>query len=426
MLKKEAKSGQRNLFGGAAVYLLGNIIAAAIPFFLLPILTRVLLPSEFGEVALFQLVFTAIIAMIGLSIDGAAGRKFFDKGMSSTEMSAFIVSALQLSIFSTIIILMVIAIFGSWLSLVIGIPTMWIYLAALTAFATMLIRIRLNQWQVRGSAYRFIGLQVITSSLNFGGSILLVVTLLRGAEGRIEAQVVSVLTVAVLAAISLSKSGLLGRPNWRPDYMHEILLFGAPLIPHVLGAFLIFSFDRLLISSKVGLTEAGIYMVAVQIAIVVGMAFDSLNNAYVPWLYEKLSSDDRSQSTLSVRNTYKAFGIISIAAVILFMAVPSITDWVTGEKFKGAGELARFLVVGQIVNGMYQLISNYLLFNRRTKVIAATTIVVGAMHVALILLLIPVWGALGASIAFFATMTIRFFATWILAIRVGALPRLIT
>lgn len=46
----------RKLFGNAAIYLGANILNAGIPFLLLPILTRVLTPADYGIVAMFSVV----------------------------------------------------------------------------------------------------------------------------------------------------------------------------------------------------------------------------------------------------------------------------------------------------------------------------------------------------------------------------------
>lgn len=63
---------------GSAVYLFSNILNAAIPFALLPILTRYLSPAEYGEVAMFNTLLGALGAFVGLNVVGAAGRKYFD------------------------------------------------------------------------------------------------------------------------------------------------------------------------------------------------------------------------------------------------------------------------------------------------------------------------------------------------------------
>lgn len=54
----------RKLFGNAAIYLGANILNAGIPFLLLPILTHVLTPADYGIVAMFSVVVSILGAFI--------------------------------------------------------------------------------------------------------------------------------------------------------------------------------------------------------------------------------------------------------------------------------------------------------------------------------------------------------------------------
>ena len=94
----------KSLIGNTAIYLFSNILNAAIPFFLLPILTRYLTPAEYGVVGMFQMVLAIFAAFTGLSVHGAANRKYFDRD-EGLDLSAFIASCVQIVIFSTLIVL---------------------------------------------------------------------------------------------------------------------------------------------------------------------------------------------------------------------------------------------------------------------------------------------------------------------------------
>ena len=59
-----AKLKSNTFLAGSAVYLFSNILNAAIPFALLPVLTRYLTPEEYGEVAMFQTLLGALMAFI--------------------------------------------------------------------------------------------------------------------------------------------------------------------------------------------------------------------------------------------------------------------------------------------------------------------------------------------------------------------------
>ena len=68
----------KRLVNSTATYTLANVINSAIPFLLLPVLTRVLAPAEYGVVTMFATVVSVLTAFTGLSIHGAVSVRHFD------------------------------------------------------------------------------------------------------------------------------------------------------------------------------------------------------------------------------------------------------------------------------------------------------------------------------------------------------------
>ena len=162
--------------------------------------------------------------------------------------------------------------------------------AVIAAACSALVSIRLGQWQVQKQALKFGTLQLSQSLVNMLLSLLFVVVMLKGAEGRINAQVITASIFLCISLILLNKDRLLKVFVWRKDYIQEALKFGIPLIPHIAGGFLLTTFDRFVINREIGLAEAGIYMVAIQLTGAIRIVFDAINKAR-PWLFEKLKNN---------------------------------------------------------------------------------------------------------------------------------------
>ena len=60
-----------SLFQSAFIYTLTRAINSAIPFFLMPVLTRYLTPVDYGIVAMFGVLLSFVASFTGLSIHGA-------------------------------------------------------------------------------------------------------------------------------------------------------------------------------------------------------------------------------------------------------------------------------------------------------------------------------------------------------------------
>ena len=245
--------------------------------------------------AMFQTLLGALNAFIGLSLHGAAGRKFYDGKLAENDLREFIGSCLQILMLTSLFSLCVLVAFSRPFSELLGLDLHWLLLAVLATSGTVLIQIRLGQWQVRNKAKYFGAMQVSKSFLNFGISLLLVVFFSKGSDGRIAAQVLVAGIFSLVALWLLNKDKLLSFFVWRPDFVREALRFGVPLIPHVGGMFLLTTVDRFVINSELGLAQAGVYMVAVQFGMAISLVFDAINRAYVPWLFERLKRNNEEE-----------------------------------------------------------------------------------------------------------------------------------
>lgn len=407
---------------GAGVYLVSNILNAVIPFILLPILTRYLTPSEYGEVAMFQVLLGALGAFVGVVFVGAANRKNYDSNLDKEELAEFIGSCIQLIAMFSIVVFLVLFIFqrqfSEWLSL----KPSYVLFAVLVASFSAIINIRLGQWQVKKQAVKYGALQISQSLLNMIFSLILVVVLLKGAEGRINTQIIVSSVFLVIALYLLKKDNLLKIFTWRKDYLAEALKFGMPLMPHIAGGFLLVSVDRIVINREIGLAEAGIYMVAVQLTAAVGIVFDAINKAYVPWLFEQLKADQLAQKQKIVKLTYAWFILIVLGAMLGFVVGPPLVVFIAGEQYAQAGKVVGWLALGQGFKGMYLMVTNYIFYSKRTGLLSIASISSGILNLILLIVLVRIFGLEGAAIAFATSMGIRFLLTWWIAQKRHPMP----
>lgn len=404
-----------------ATYAVANLLSAIVPFLLLPILTRYLTPAEYGQVALFQSLTAGLSAFVSLSVHGAANRKFYDQTTSHHDMREFIGACLQIVSFSTILMVCLLLMVRGQLSTLAGLDE-WLLIGSLaTAAAGFVINLRLGQWQVRKKASCYAGFQVSQAAASFLIAIAAVVFLGLKAEGRIGSLLLTALLFAGLALVSLRRENLLGY-SWRPDYLKEALAFGIPLMPHVVGNFLLGMADRLFINEELGQGAVGIYVVAAQITLVMAMLSDAINKAYVPWLFERLSRDIAAEKKQIVKYTYLYFlGALLIAG---FMAAigPVAVALLAGDGYEAAAPLIGWLALGQAFAGMYLMVTNYAFYAKQTGRLSLTTISMGAVNLLLILSLLPLFGLTGAAIAYCSAMGLRFLFTWWLAQKCHPMP----
>jgi O-antigen/teichoic acid export membrane protein len=395
----------------ALIYLTANVANAAIPFLLMPVLTRVLTPADYGLVAMFTLFVTLAGAFTGLSMHGAVAVRFFQR--DEQQFARYLGACLRILVIATAAALVVIAVGAPWFESLTQLPRSWLFAAILVASANVVISIRLSLWQMRQQAAKFGAFQVGQGLLNMGLSLVFVLALGMAWQGRALAQLFVSVGFMLLAFWWL-RGGQVARPQGSHD-TRDILKFGVPLIPHVAGSLAIGLADRFMIANMLDVAQAGLYTVALQIGMGMGLLTESFNRVYAPWLMAALSRPDAARDLRIVRGTYSYFLIVTVLALALGLIAPWLLGIIVGPAFQAAAPLILYIAMGFAFGGMYYMVTNYVFYASRTARLAMVTLAAGACNVALTWCLIKRNGAIGAAQAFMISQALLFVGTWWLA-----------
>jgi O-antigen/teichoic acid export membrane protein len=406
----------KTVLGSASIYLGANIANAAISFLLLPIFTRVLNPTEYGTVAMFWAVCTFLQAFTGLNIHGAVSVEFFkgDKGAFPT----YVGSCMSILGASTVAAIVVVLAASPWLSKISDLSVGWLVLAVLVGCTQFLTLTRLSIWQSASKPVRYGIFQVIQTSMNAILSLYLVVALRWGADGRIWGIVIAAILSGIMALVSLQRGGWI-RWKLNADFARDALKFGLPLVPHALGAIAVATADRFILTNKIGVSATGMYVVGVQLAMPMAILGDSINRAFVPWLYEKLAQND---DLACVTGSYLFIGGALIVVLVYGAFVWLLADKIVGSVYSDATPIALLLVLAGFFQIAYYAVANYFFYAHRTGTLTVITSVSGALYVLTAWLTVDRFGMYGLAVCFFITQLVIFVVAWEAAARIRKLP----
>ncbi|EHQ8142856.1 oligosaccharide flippase family protein [Escherichia albertii] len=406
-----------SIYKNSGIYLISNIFNALIPFMLLPVLTRNLTPYEYGQIAMFQILVSGLSSLTGLNTVGAANRRYYDVN-SKNELAAYNTNCFYILILSCTILLLLSLLLSDLLSSLLTIPKNWIYLSVAVSGATFIIQFRLGQWQIRERAFWFGVLQISQGVVVSVLTIIFLIYMYQGVSSRVNSLFIVSIVYALISLYSLHKSKLIIFTGINFSNIRDALYFGVPLIPHVLGIFCLSALDRVLINGVLGVSEAGIYMLAAQLSLGMTVFFDALNKALVPWLFNVLSLNDVNKINSLIRFTYLFFIVVAFLGGLSFWVGPFVVELVAGKAYLKAKDIIGWLCLGQAFNGMYLMVTNYLFYAKCTGKLSIVTISSGGTNIVLLLILMKFSGITGVAIAFSISMFIRFLATWWLATKV--------
>lgn len=408
-----------NLFKSSGIYTLANIANAAIPFLLLPILTRYLSPEDYGLISMFKVIGSVTYPIIDFGIQASLKREYIDR--EKIDYPKYLFNSILFATFIAVVISVLYLIFGRDISYLTKFPIEWLFSIILFAYFQFVTQTLLTNFLVRFEAFKYSFFLISMTVLNIGLSIYLVVGLGMNWKGRIIAQIIVLFIYAVIAIYILTKKNLF-KVKLDLKYIKKIVSYGFPLIPHALGAWVINLVDRLFLASMVGLAITGIYTVGYQIGMIIGVFQDSFNKAWLPWFFERLKENKESTKRTIVKITYAYFVIIIISVIGLTIIAPILLKIFVGAKFQSANKFVLWVALGYAFNGMYKMVSGYIFYTKDTKYLGLFTSFTAIINVILNYFLINSYGAIGAAYSTAASFLILFILTFYISIRKYKMP----
>jgi O-antigen/teichoic acid export membrane protein len=401
------------------IYTLLQIFNRGIPFLLIPVLTRFLTPKDYGLIATFNTFMSALVVFIGLSTSGAVSVNFFH--MEKEELKKYI-GNIFIILFSTVsIVILLVTIFEPYLISKLKLPVIWIYIAIPVALTQIFTDINLALWRVQQKAKPFAIYYISQTLFNISLSLLLVITLHYGWQGRVSGITIAKILFGVLSVIFIYKRGY-GVFNYSLKHIKDALKFGIPLIPHQVALWLRSGMNIILITSILGVKQTGVYTIGMQFGMVVFVFASAFNNAYSPYLYEKLKNINLKSQKNIVKFTYLYFAGIVIFAMGLSTFFVLIIPYFLGQKFQGASKYIYWISLAYAIQGMYLMVVNYIFFAKKNHLLSMVTIITSVLHVGLSYTLIHKVGAIGAAYASVVSSLINFILVWYLSNKVFSMP----
>ena len=417
-MRERARKGIRGLLGPASIYVAANIINAAVPFVLMPVLTRHLSTAEYGVVAMFQVLTGFVGPFVGFNVHGAIHRRYYDD--DTADLPSYIGSCYAILACSALTSSVALWALGPWVSELTSFPRSWLWAVVAMSVSQFLIQIRLVIWQAGLRPVLYGAFQITQTLANLGLSVWLVVGLEWGWEGRVVGQTAAYVTFGIVAVVWLVTTGWV-RLRVRKDYVVNALRFGVPLIPHTFATYAITATDKVFITNLIGVGETGVYLIAVQISAILGLLAVSINNAATPWIYARLREGPQHHGRI-IGIVYGSLPLAIVAALAMSAVAPYLLSFYVGADFVRAGDFVFWLLLGQAFNAVYVVVVNLIFYVEKTHFLLWTTMSAAALNVALNYPLTLSYGATGAAIATAITFFVKMALTFWLATRVTPLP----
>ena len=353
----------------SAVYLLGELFAKALPFLLLPYLTRKLGAAGFGELSYYQTVLSLLALAFGLSQDGAITRYFYFYGKRNLP------NVLRTGGLYTLALTLLGLLFAWW-------RQSWLLgFVVLTAGSQTLLGTQLAWRQCQKRALSYVAIQISSSALSAVLTVLLLeCTAYQPVAMRFAALCSVNFAVAAAAYCWANQKQPAHFTRRRALYsLRYILAFGLPLLLHHASGFVKGQLDRIIIYRMYSAAELGVYAAALQLAGILSIILMAVNKATVPYYYHAIE-----QKKITAKHVRRWAWIGFCAAPLFAAAVWCMPEswfvWFLGAQYIGAHHYIVFFTLGYALTIPYYLLVNYLFYFGKNSLISSISLLSAAIY----------------------------------------------
>jgi O-antigen/teichoic acid export membrane protein len=385
----------RKFFRDGAIYTIPSILSYGISFFLIPLYTRILTPSDYGALDMIT-VFGSLIALtVALEISQAVAR-FYQDEKTDDSKKALASTALWFTVLMFTAFLIAALAFAPELSLiVIGAPGLDNVFRLGVAFIWIngLFYLLKNQlrFELRSKAYSTVS--IVHSLTTAGASVLFAYVFQFGIYGFLAGMI-----IGTAAGTSFGFYYLKTTFQLRFDLtkLKTMLAFSIPIVPSSIAVFVSMYIDRLMINYYLSLEEVGLYGIGYRLASVSTLALVGFQMALTPLVYKHYQEPETPHQLATIFRTFLAIVIVIFLILSLFA---DVALWIlTTPAYYAASQVVVFLVPAILLSKMY-IFAPGIGIAKKTHLFAWINIGGAILNIFFNWLLIPQVGYVGAAIA---------------------------
>ena len=368
-------------------YTISNVLVKGLAFFTVPIFSRLMSKEEFGDYSNFISWLHIAAIVITLNVESTLISAKYDY---KNKFDEYIFSVLILSMLSCVIWLFGGFVFRTELEAFTALKDtdllwMLLYLIFITPISLYQVKQRYI-YKYKQSVLISFSIAFFTTFL----SILLVYVMTDKLEGRIIGSVLPVILIGFFFFLYfINKGKKIVFSYWR--YALPVCL---PFIPHLLSLMLLNGMDKIMINQICGPESNAMYSVAYTGGQIVTILISAMNLAFIPWLGDKM--DEKNYAEIRSKSKYYIL-FFSYFAGGLMMASPEMLYLLGGEEYMQAIYVLTPVSMGCVCQFLYMLFVNIEQISKKTKGMAAGSIIAALINYVLNLMFIPIYGYVAAA-----------------------------
>jgi O-antigen/teichoic acid export membrane protein len=407
------------LLRSSAVYAGSSLVNKAIPFLILPILTRYLTPAEYGFVAVFQVLVTFVSPAVDLNLSQNIMRKYHR--LDRARMAEYISNILTVLLSTFAIVTVAVAAVSLFTGDMFGLPARWLNVLPVIALMNMVNKCNLVLLIQQSRAVTYGLYEIGSTALNVTLTLILIIGYGWTWQGRTTAILIAAIVVGLIGFVHMWRRGFF---RWKlaKASVREIMIVSLPLVPHTVGMVLIGFSDRLILDWMLGKEAVGLYAVGYQFGMITMLFGDAFLKAWSPWFFKRIQDSHGDDRKRIVRYTYAFLAGLYGIAIVVVIGSHLIFPLMIDRAFAGGKQFIVWIALAYATRGIYQVMLLYMLHEGKTRFLAVNTGFAAILNIVLNVVLIRANGPIGAAQASLIAFGVMSLGSWWYAGRIHRMP----
>lgn len=369
------------------IYTVSNIIIKGMTFLTTPLFTRLMSQEKYGSFNNISSWANIITILFTLSLSSSISRARYDYDDNFNQYMSTIAilgSAVTLAFWTVIEMKM------SFFVDLFDMNSMYIRSFLLYALFSPAIQILIAKYRMYNDYKKVIALTWLTLWVSTLSSLALTYLMSDKLAGRVIGNYV---IIAVIDAFFWLYIIIRGR-SFSFKMCKYACALSLPLLVHELSGVLLGSSDKIIINQLCGSAELALYSIAYTVSMIITVLLSSLNQAWVPWFFDRLS-EKQFHRIRSIVPLYT--GIFTVGCIFLMMIGPELILIFGGQSYMEAIYVIPPVCLAIELQFIYTLYVNIEFYLRKTVYISVATTGATIINILLNYMLIPVFGYTAAA-----------------------------
>lgn len=370
-------------------FVICSIIQKGIALITVPLFTRILTQEEYGTVSLYTSWMTIVTIFATLELPTGV----FNKAMIKYEddRDGYTSSSLVLSSLITLSLFIVYFLAKDFWNVFFGLNTQIMIMMFVEIFFTS----AMSFWSIRQRfEYKYRAVVIVTLLSNFLATLCSLSLVILFPKNRAEMRILGLVLVhALIYAVVFNILLLRGKKGVVPSYWKYSVIYNIPLVPHYLSQQVLNQSDRIMISNICGLSDAAVYSLAYQIAVVMKIVTNAIHASFVPWTFQNIKKGTVKQIGKRAIQIEILIGLICLGFSLF---APEFIMIMGGSEYYKAVYIVPPVAMSVLFITIYTFFANIEFYFEKTKYVMIASCISALMNIILNAVFIPIFGFVAA------------------------------